>query len=269
VLRRQQARSILEAMSTRVDRRSDVATSAMSNIRQVAVFDGDDTLWETEPLYDQARILAGQVAASAGFDPEQFDRLQRAIDVAEFKNLGLSAERFPSSSVKALEALAHQEGRYVSSELIESVYRASRTVFDTPAPLLPFAKEVLVSLRSGYRLALLTKGDRDIQQRRIETSGLLRYFDVVEIVADKTPAVFQELLRKMNCEPSLSWSIGNSLPSDIVPALDAGMEAVWIEAHVWAHERYAPRDEALRRKWHIAEGLWQIPEVLGVRKQTI
>ena len=34
-----------------------------------------------------------------------------------------------------------------------------------------------------------------------------------------------------------AWSVGNSLASDINPALRIGMRAIWIDAPVWEYER--------------------------------
>jgi FMN phosphatase YigB (HAD superfamily) len=36
--------------------------------------------------------------------------------------------------------------------------------------------------------------------------------------------------------------VGNSLRSDILPAIEAGLQAVWIDAHVWDYERTSVSD---------------------------
>src|SRR4051812_13994583 len=44
--------------------------------RNLIVFDGDDTLWSTEQLYDRARSAAARLVASVGLDPVRFETLQ-------------------------------------------------------------------------------------------------------------------------------------------------------------------------------------------------
>ena len=70
----------------------------------------------------------------------------------------------------------------------------------------------------------------------------------------------RSLLADLDVNPGTAWLVGNSIPSDINPALACGMHAIWIDAHVWGHER---REAAM---WH-SEGfedaarLTDVPEV--------
>ena len=115
---------------------------------------------------------------------------------------------------------------------------AAREVFERPAPLLPHADEILGELRArGFRLALLTKGDPRVQRRRVEQSGLAGFFDLVEIVEEKTAETVRSVLERLGVEPESAFSVGNSVRSDVVPSLAAGVTPVWIDAHVWEYER--------------------------------
>src|SRR5207253_2745254 len=97
----------------------------------------------------------------------------------------------------------------------------------------------------GFRLALLTKGDPRLQRRRLDQSGLARLFDVVEIVDQKTPESIAAILDRLEVEPDHAVSVGNSVRSDVLPSLAAGVRPVWIDAHVWEYERAdeGPTDE--------------------------
>jgi putative hydrolase of the HAD superfamily len=201
------------------------------------VFDGDDTLWLTERLYDEARARAREIVEAAGFDGERWEQLEREIDVTNVGRFGHSAERFPTSCMEAYEALAETEGG-PDHEVRENVAAAARSAFTRRAPLVESSRETLRELRErGYRLALLTKGDPAVQLRRVEQSGLAPLFDAIEIVERKTPEAIRSLLGRLNVEPEGALSVGNSVRSDILPSLDAGVQAVWIDAHVWEYER--------------------------------
>ena len=89
----------------------------------------------------------------------------------------------------------------------------------------------------GYKLALLTKGDEAVQERRIEHSGLRPYFDIVRIVSEKTTEAIKAVVKDLGVDPPSAWMVGNSMRSDVLPALAAGVQAVWINAHVWEYER--------------------------------
>jgi putative hydrolase of the HAD superfamily len=230
----------------------------------IIVFDGDDTLWATEALYDDARHRSADLVAAVGLDPVRYEKLQQRIDVANFDRYGLSPVRFPTSSREAYEKLAAESGAPVSGSVAEEIYQASARVFDVAAPVDPHAQDTLRKLRDVYRLVVLTKGDVAIQRRRVDDSGLVPLLDAACIVEAKNAAVFTATLRELRSDPRSSWSVGNSYGSDVVPAVAAGMRAVWIDAHVWAHERSLSELDLVGHEPNVfvADGLNEVPAIL-------
>jgi putative hydrolase of the HAD superfamily len=182
----------------------------MDNV--TVVFDGDDTLWLVEHLYDDARNV---------------------------ETMGVSAERFPTSCVEAYIAAAAEMGRSPGSSVEKLVQRAAEQVFERQAPVVAGAHAVVEEVRTFCPVVLLTKGEPWVQERRIEEAGFASSFDEILIVPSKSEAEFEAALRDFGAVAAGSWSVGNSLASDINPALNIGMSAVWIDAHVWEHERRA------------------------------
>jgi putative hydrolase of the HAD superfamily len=202
------------------------------------VFDGDDTLWTTEPLYDEARAAARTIVSRCGLDAEQWESIERRIDVENVKSLGYSTERFPTSCVQAYETVARAAGQEPNPATAEAIRQAASSVFGRQPPLMPGARETLARVRAlGARTALLTKGDHEVQLRRIEHSGLADLFDVIEIVSEKSPETIRLIVATLGADLDSTWMIGNSMRSDVLPALEAGLRAIWIDAHVWEHER--------------------------------
>lgn len=226
----------------------------------VVVFDGDDTLWATERLYDDARDLAAKVVSHFGVDPAEWDDLQRRRDVANVARFGLSAERFPTSCVEAFVELAERNGLSPKVDEIDSVRAAASSVFETAAPVAQDAREVLAALRPDFRLILLTQGDPRVQAKRIDDSQLAVLFDEVVVVASKSPAVLGAVMDHFGIPHDRSWMVGNSLPSDVNPAIAAGMRAVWIDAHVWDHERR--EDLAESERVVVAGSLGDVPGIV-------
>src|ERR1700722_1035885 len=77
------------------------------------VFDGDDTLWSTEQLYDEARSRARRIVSDAGIDGAAWEERERQIDVRNVAKFGFSTTRFPTSCVQAYEELCRTTGRNV------------------------------------------------------------------------------------------------------------------------------------------------------------
>lgn len=208
---------------------------------EAIVFDGDDTLWETEGLYDAARQEARAIVEAAGLDGARWEQLEREIDVANVAVLGHSADRFPDSCLRAYDVLVSETGRTPDAGIRDQIRAAARSVFSRRAPVVPGAKETLSALRaSGKVLILLTKGDRKVQWRRVCDSGLAEFFDLIEIVEEKTPETIRAVLAHVGIDVDRAISVGNSVRSDILPSLAAGVQPVWIDAHVWEYERTHP-----------------------------
>jgi putative hydrolase of the HAD superfamily len=226
----------------------------------VVVFDGDDTLWATEHLYDDARRRAAKVVADFGIDPSRWDDVQRRRDVSNVARFGLSAERFPTSCVEAFIELAGDTGLTPSTDEIQAVRRAAESVFEARAPIAEHADLVLKAMRNSHRLVLLTQGDPRVQAKRVEDSGLGPLFDEIVVVATKSPAVLGAVVDHFGIAHDEAWMVGNSIPSDINPAIAAGMRAIWIDAHVWDHER---REKTVESDRVVAASLAEVPKILS------
>ena len=203
------------------------------NGRALVVFDADDTLWFTEPLYDTARDACRSIVEANGFDGEAWENWERQIDVANVARFGLSKERFPTSCVEAYFEIA---GKRARSDVAAAVAVTAKRVFAEPAPLAVGVPDVLQELGNDFRLVLLTQGDAEVQERRIHDARLQSIFSQVRIIERKTIETFRQLLAEDGRPAGSTWSVGNSLASDINPALRLGMNAIWIPARVWEYE---------------------------------
>ena len=87
---------------------------ALITLSPLVVWDGDDTLWFVEQLYDSARAAVADLVRSSGFNAETWDTLQRAVDLDNVGTMGLSRLRFPTSCVEAPMRVAADEGVVLS-----------------------------------------------------------------------------------------------------------------------------------------------------------
>ena len=125
-------------------------------------------------------------------------------------------------------------------------------------------KEVLEDLRPDFRLAMLTNGAEDIQQRKIDGSGLAGYFEEILITGavgigkpDTRP--FQILFKRMGVNARETAMVGDSLSSDVKGALNAGALAVWLNRDGSpAGEGFAP-DVEIRTLGQLRGALERLP----------
>ena len=121
-----------------------------------------------------------------------------------------------------------------------------RRCSDHPVELLDGAAEVVRLLARTHSLWLITKGDLRDQERKLAKSGLAGHFAHWEIVSEKNAATYARILRRLQVRPEQFLMVGNSLKSDILPALDLGASAVLIPYPLlWQGEK--GRDDATER----------------------
>lgn len=208
----------------------------MSN-RPVSVigFDADDTLWQNEQYYKLTESHFRDLLADYAEGDHVSDRLLEA-EKRNLAHYGFGIKGFTLSMIET--ALEITEGRAPSS-VISEILAIGRDLLSHPVECLPHARDALEALAGRYFLVLITKGDLFDQERKLAQSGLGDYFDAVEIVSDKTATTYRRIFGKHGEGPERSMMIGNSLKSDVVPAIAAGAwgvfvphELTWVLEHV-------------------------------------
>lgn len=201
------------------------------------VFDGDDTLWATQELYDDAKERFFALLAEIGHNRDSAAVEFARIDVANVARLGFSKERFPRSMRETYEFFQCLAGVSPDPEVAEKAAAIGRAVFTAVPTVRDDARAVLEELRSLYRLVLFTAGDLDVQRRRIEQTGLAEYFDHVCIAPQKSDDAWTYMNAELSPNSRAAWSVGNSVRSDINPALRLGLRSVVVAGKSWEYER--------------------------------
>jgi putative hydrolase of the HAD superfamily len=204
---------------------------------QAIVFDGDDTLWKTQQLYESAKDRFERLCKNSGLWDKSIREYVDVLDSRRVKLHGFSQSRFPGSLVETLNVYRTLRGLPPSKKATTAALRIGKGVFSRKAPLQSGARTVLRELARKYRLILVTKGSRPVQQRRVSESGLEKYFHMIYIVEDKTTQVLRSICRREELNPYRVLFVGDSLRSDVRPALAIGATAVWIPSRSWRFER--------------------------------
>lgn len=159
------------------------------------------------------------------------------LHAAEVRNLGhygFGVKGFTLSMIET--AIEVSQGR-VPAHVISEILDAGRQMLRHPVEILPHARAAISALAGRYRIILVTKGDLLDQERKLAASGLGDLFDAVEIVSDKTPAVYQGVFARHGQGAERAMMVGNSLKSDVLPMIAAGGWGVHVPHDLsWALE---------------------------------
>jgi len=208
-------------------------------------FDADDTLWQNEAYFR----LTQERFADLLRDHADPDHLNERLLAAERRNIGAYGFGVKGFTLSMIEtAIEVTEGR-VPASVISELLGAGRAMLDHPVELLPLAQAAVQALSQSHRIVLITKGDLLHQERKLAQSGLGDFFHAVEIVSDKTAATYARVFARHGSGPAEAAMVGNSLKSDVIPAIEAGGYGVYVpHGLTWAleaadepagHPRYA------------------------------
>ena len=220
-------------------------------------FDADDTLWQNESFFRLTEDRFAELLA----DHVDGAHLKERLLEAEKKNVGHYGFGIKGFMLSMIEtAVEVTEGR-VDGRVIGQILEMGQEMLGHPVELLPHVEEVLGALSDRYPLVLITKGDLLHQEQKLAASGLGDLFAGVEIVSDKVPGVYARAFADHG-GAERAMMVGNSMKSDVVPALEAGSWAVYVPHGLeWAleqaetpegHPRYRELPDLGRLPAHVA-----------------
>jgi putative hydrolase of the HAD superfamily len=202
--------------------------------------DADDTLWHNMRFFhatQDALVRMVEPFADAGI-------ARSALEACEIRNLKLYGYGAKAFTLSMIETALELGGDDVPASVIREILQAGRALHAHPVELLDGVQETVSALADRARLVLVTKGDLFHQEAKLAASGLGDLFTGIEIVSDKRPETFAGIFQRYGAEPANALMAGDSMRSDVLPALEAGAWAAYIPQPLgWSHEqRPAPTD---------------------------
>lgn len=206
------------------------------------IFDADDTLWGVEELYDTQRGKFVSLMKAQGLGPGPIvEQLAKDIDKQKYAVLGTSRLRFPQSLEETYLGRCKELNRPLYDSIARQARQIGEEVFKLPAIEYPAVQPMLSKLSEHHKLYLWTQGDRDVQERRLKECHLAELFDGrVVVTEEKTASALRRQIKDWNLNPDETWMIGNSVESDINPAIAIGLHAVWIPHATWKEDVVLP-----------------------------
>jgi putative hydrolase of the HAD superfamily len=202
--------------------------------RQHLIFDADDTLWENNVYFEQAFDEFVAFLAHSRLAPAEVREVLDQIERVNREIHGYGARNFGHNLRQCYQRLAERE---ISADDLDRVMSFAERILEQPLELIEGVPETIAFLAARHELILFTKGHPEEQAYKIEVSGLAPHFRHTAIVKEKDAASFRALVGECGLALDRTWMVGNSPRSDINPALEIGMGAVYIpHARTWTLE---------------------------------
>jgi putative hydrolase of the HAD superfamily len=203
--------------------------------RQTLVIDADDTLWENNVFFERTVEHFITQLEHLGYTREYIRHILNETERRNIRQHGYGVRSFRRSLEDTYLKLAGNSAR---REIVKEIEQMAGELEATPPHVLEGVPETLAYLSKHHRLILLTKGEAAEQAGKVERSGLQAYFDAIEIVHEKEASTYHRLVEQHKIVKTHGWMIGNSPRSDINPALQAGLNAVFIpHSATWELEK--------------------------------
>lgn len=215
----------------------------MGNKLTTIGFDADDTLWHNEKFFKLTQERFAELLADFA-DP---DHLDTRLLAAERRNLGHYGFGIKGFVLSMIETAIDVTDQKVPAQVIAQIIEAGQDMLAHPIDLLPKAEAAVAAAAQDHKVVLITKGDLLDQERKLAQSGLGELFDGVEIVSDKTPAVYARIFEEHGDGAGQGAMVGNSMKSDVLPMIHAGGWGIFVPHELmWGLEHADPPDQAER-----------------------
>jgi len=221
-------------------------------------FDADDTLWKNEEHYLHGRDRFLEILKKYGLNVDDIENFDQ-FEVENIQYFGYGVMSFVLSMIEI--GIKLTDGKIEATD-IQQLIILSKEMLSHEIELFEGVNRLLEDLAANYPLMVITKGDLLHQQRKFAASGLAQYFRAVEVVSDKSSAVYEGILNRYNIEPDRFLMVGNSLRSDILPVLELGSWAVHLSSHTtWSFEE-DPSSQLDQDRYLKVDGISQVLDKL-------
>jgi putative hydrolase of the HAD superfamily len=211
---------------------------------QTILIDADDTLWENNIYFERVIDRYCELMLARGCPPARARETLTAIERRRTRVNGYGVKNFHASLCAACGEVLGPDDHDAELRELASLCAA---MLREPPRLIEGVRDTLAHLAGRHRLILFTKGDLDDQSRKLHASGLRRYLHAVDVVKEKDAHAYRDLVQRHGVHLRHGWMVGNSPKSDILPALQVGLGAVFVpHPATWVLEHEELPAEAAR-----------------------
>ncbi|HVH87287.1 MAG TPA: HAD family hydrolase [Terriglobales bacterium] len=201
-------------------------TAGPNGIPQTLLIDADDTLWENNIYFERAIADFISFLNHREFAATQVRERLNEVERESIKTHGYGIHSFANALCKTFECLSVEA---LTAELRDQIRAFALRIAEHPVEIIAGVPETLQHFTArAHHLILMTKGNPAEQMSKVERSGLKEYFAAIEVVAEKNASAYHGVAEKYGLDADVTWMVGNSPRSDVNPALEAGLHAVFV-----------------------------------------
>jgi putative hydrolase of the HAD superfamily len=214
-------------------------------MKRLILVDFDDTLVETAPAFQAAREALFRLLETEGFPRERSEEVHHGeVDPEFLARHGMGPFRMTPSFRETYVRLCGRQGRTVDPSVADACATLGRDFLGRPR-VMDGSLEALQRLARWAPTAVFSQAAQlEYQKGRIRDAGVMDVLGEsrILITEQKTPATFRLALGHFGVDqPEQATMIGNSLRSDINPALTVGARALLVEPYeMWHHDNVPP-----------------------------
>jgi putative hydrolase of the HAD superfamily len=203
--------------------------------RQNLIVDADDTLWENNIYFERAFEEFVAFLDHSSMAPQEVRDILDEMERTNARIHGYGSLNFGRNLAQCYQHLVERE---IRERDVRTVMSFAERILECPMEVIAGVAETLEYLAGRHDLTLFTKGHVDEQKLKIDRSGLGGFFRHTAIVKEKDAAAYRRLVAERGMDAAVTWMIGNSPKSDVNPALEAGLNAVFVpHEHTWVLEK--------------------------------
>lgn len=140
---------------------------------------------------------------------------------------------FDELRIERMKGLFSNYSINISNEDAQKKFKNYLNIYEKNWILFDDAKEALEELKKRYKLVILSNGDGKQQRKKIEHTGLKKYFSNIVISSEvgyskPEKEIFEIACKEVNLNPENCVMIGDKYKADIEGAINAGMHGIWV-----------------------------------------
>ncbi len=194
----------------------------------ILLFDSDNTLYD-HGIHEKTAIFEAFSLYGCDITEEQY-LLYKKINDDIWKEFERGVRHKDGPLIERFHRFSETTGMKLSPDGINELYVEALSNQCSP---FPASFEVCQTLAKTHKLYIITNGTESVQLRRFERSPLRPFFEDIFTAADigiqkPKKEYFDRVLEKINCaDRSCAVVIGDSLSSDILGGINAGIDTIW------------------------------------------
>jgi len=217
---------------------------------EAVVFDLDDTLIYTGEIFTRfINEYVEFVSTASGIKHDILLKRLQELNDEEYLKMGVSPTRWAT----VIDRLSQEHN---NNEIITTNIDILMKIYTTKPRVRPGAKAILKGLKdTGFKIGMVTHAGTDWTERKLTQTGLLDYFDAIEVVDPngfKTIDHWQKGMDLLGVESKHCLVVGDNLKGDIIPSFTLGAKVIWM-----------PSPWSVYREGVVPEGIVQMNELHG------